>query len=154
MAVHIPEETPAILSEVRSLADHMTSVMTKLFLDGKLRINPIGVRAVEGKIIVSSKTKNILDTFITHTGTYWNKIRPGCRAFFLEHAEAILHGAPSGLDEKFREVFACKDSEGNYRIDVEIPLQHFHRIAMICMNYLCRTRDPRRKEFKLIAPWY
>lgn len=150
MAVTIPAEQDIFLQLVSEFSCLVRERITPWFLnDVALVPSPISVDFIEDYIQMEGRRRNILETFIGRTGPFWSEIVPNQRDFFLQRAHHILCGAPPESIESFINLFRAKDANGQYLMEVDLPLWYFHQLASNCFSYLKRIDDPRHKKFSI-----
>ena len=150
----IPKEEERFATNVGDVSDLVHELTDKCWRNGNKQINPTMI--VLAKAYLSSFNKiDLIETFISHSHTYWEEIRLQKENFFIEHSSDIFGKLPvdSGNIDAFKMLFASKDKDehGDLLIneeDREAIWEMFGSLVKICIKYIHRIRDCHLEENK------
>jgi hypothetical protein len=145
-----PSEEERFSANVGGVTNFVQSKIEKLYKNGIQDINPLLIQLAHVYLTTLDK-KYLLDTFIEHSHSHWEKIRLREESFFLENCSTIFGKLPvdKGNIDAFKMLFSKKDDKGNFVItsdDKATIWEFFASFVKISIKYIHRIREVYMEE--------
>lgn len=143
--MNAPPEEERFSINSNDLSNLVHELTTKCWNEGYKEVNPMLIALAQtylnslGKIV-------LIETFITHSHSFWDEIRERNENFFIKHSGEIFGKLPvdKGNIDAFKMLFTTKDKRGNDLIeqdDRDAVWEIFGSLVKICLKYIHRVRD-------------
>ena len=147
-----PPEQVRFSTNVNDLSNLVHQLTEICWQNDHKEINPILITLAQAYLNSLDKVE-LIETFITHSHTYWEEIRLKNENFFISHSGEIFGKLPveQGNIDAFKMLFTSKDKQGNPVIeeeDREAIWVNFGSLVKICIKYVHRVRECHLEENK------
>ena len=124
-----------------SFIEFTQEVLVELKTDDKVNINMEMISFTKG-VLSKYDDRQLIETFITRSNQYWDRIMAKDRIFLLENVETIFKDIPVDKVLSIKQLFS-KDKILISPEDEYVIWDYFKSLLKICIHYIHCSKNPK-----------